>query len=84
MWVLCEALRFTRSDVRTAFQAYQQARYLHTGRVQLTARFYGDIYHASGVQRKLRNQMFQGGHESAGFAGLKWMYDGIEPARLFQ
>ncbi len=82
--VLREALRSTRGDVQKAFQKYQQARYLRTGRVQLTARFYGDIYHASGVQRELRNQMFQGGHESAGFAGLKWMYDGIEPSRLFQ
>jgi len=27
---------------------------------------------------------FQSGTESAGFAGLKWMYDGIEPSKLFQ
>ncbi|MDO9113742.1 MAG: 3-hydroxybenzoate 6-monooxygenase [Polaromonas sp.] len=82
--VLCEALRFARDDVPLAFQKYQQARYLRTGRVQLTARFYGDIYHAAGVQRELRNQLFQSGSESAGFAGLKWMYDGIEPSKLFQ
>ena len=82
--VLSEALRFTRGDVKSAFQKYQQARYLRTGRVQLTARFYGDIYHAAGVQRELRNQMFQSTNESAGFAGLKWMYDGIEPSKLFQ
>jgi 3-hydroxybenzoate 6-monooxygenase len=81
--VLGEALRFTGDDVEQAFQNYQQARYLRTGRVQLTARFYGDIYHASGVQRELRNQMFQSGKESAGFAGLKWMYDGIDPKHLF-
>ena len=81
--VLREALRFTRGDIPAAFQAYQQARYLRTGRVQLTARFYGDIYHAAGVQRELRNQMFQGGKESAGFAGLKWMYEGIDPRKLF-
>lgn len=82
--VLREALRFTRDNVLEAFQKYHQARYLRTGRVQLTARFYGDIYHAAGVQRELRNQMFQSGTESAGFAGLKWMYDGIEPSKLFQ
>ncbi len=82
--VLREALRFTKGDVAQAFQKYQQARYLRTGRVQLTARFYGDIYHAAGVQRELRNQMFQSGTESAGFAGLKWMYDGIEPSKLFK
>jgi 3-hydroxybenzoate 6-monooxygenase len=82
--VLREALRFTRGDVAWAFQKYQQARYLRTARVQLTARFYGDIYHAAGVERELRNQLFQSGTESAGFAGLKWMYDGIEPSKLFQ
>jgi len=82
--VMREALRHTRGDLPKAFQKYQQARYLRTGRVQLTARFYGDIYHAAGVQRELRNQMFQSGAESAGFAGLKWMYDGIEPSKLFQ
>ncbi len=82
--VLREALRYTHGDAPAAFQHYQQARYLRTGRVQLTARLYGDIYHASGVQRELRNQLFQSGTESAGFAGLKWMYDGIEPAKLFK
>lgn len=81
--VLREALRFTRGHVQEAFQKYQAARYLRTGRVQLTARFYGDIYHAAGVQRELRNQIFQSGTEAAGFAGLKWMYDGIDPSRLF-
>jgi len=80
--VLREALRFARGDVRQALQKYQQARYLRTGRVQLTARFYGDIYHAAGVQRELRNAMFQSGRESAGFAGLKWMYEGIDPASV--
>jgi 2-polyprenyl-6-methoxyphenol hydroxylase-like FAD-dependent oxidoreductase len=82
--VLREALRATHGDLPKAFQKYQQARYLRTGRVQLTSRFYGDIYHASGVQRELRNQIFQSDAESAGFAGLKWMYDGIEPSKLFQ
>ena len=81
--VLGEALRFTRNDVGQAFAKYQQARYLRTGRVQLTARFYGDIYHATGVQRELRNQLFQSGTESAGFAGLKWMYEGIDVKHLF-
>lgn len=82
--VLREALRFAHGDIPQAFQKYQQARYLRTGRVQLTARFYGDIYHAAGVQRELRNQMFQSEKESAGFAGLQWMYDGIEPSKLFK
>jgi salicylate hydroxylase len=82
--VLREALRFAKGEVPLALQKYQQARYLRTGRVQLTARFYGDIYHAAGVQRELRNRMFQSGQESAGFAGLKWMYDGIDPVSVIR
>jgi 2-polyprenyl-6-methoxyphenol hydroxylase-like FAD-dependent oxidoreductase len=81
--VLGQALKFTRGDVGQAFQEYQRVRYLRTGRAQLTARFYGDIYHAAGVARELRNRMFQGGEESAGFAGLQWMYAGIDPKHLF-
>ena len=41
--VLREALRFYRGDIPAVFQKYQEARYLRTGRVQLTARFYGDL-----------------------------------------
>jgi 3-hydroxybenzoate 6-monooxygenase len=81
--VLGEALKHTRNDVASAFQKYQKARYLRTGRVQLTARFYGDIYHASGVARELRNRMFQSGEEAAGFAGLSWMYRGLDLNQLF-
>jgi 3-hydroxybenzoate 6-monooxygenase len=75
------ALQATPGDVPAAFRAYQHARYLRTGRVQLTARFYGEIYHASGVMRELRNRMFQSGDESAGFIGTQWLYRGIDPER---
>jgi 3-hydroxybenzoate 6-monooxygenase len=77
------ALRASGGDFAVAFGRYQHARYLRTGRVQLTARFYGEIYHASGVMRELRNRMFQSGSESAGFVGLKWLYEGIDPAGAF-
>ncbi|HSW26858.1 MAG TPA: FAD-dependent monooxygenase [Burkholderiaceae bacterium] len=77
------ALRATPHDIAAAFRAYQQARYLRTGRVQLTARFYGEIYHASGVMRELRNRMFQSGSEAAGFIGTHWLYQGIDPDRPF-
>jgi 3-hydroxybenzoate 6-monooxygenase len=82
--VLREALRATGGNFAEAFAKYEAARYLRTARVQLTARLYGDIYHASGVARELRNQLFQSGKEAAGFAGLKWMYDGIDPTAMFK
>ncbi len=81
--VLGAAIARWPRDLAQAFVQYQKARYLRTGRVQLTARLYGDIYHASGVQRELRNHLFQSGQESPGFAGLQWMYKGIDPDNLF-
>ncbi len=81
--VLGKAIEHTQGDFEKAFLAYQAKRYLRTARVQLTARFYGDIYHASGVTRELRNSIFQDGKDAAGFAGLKWMYEGIDPNNLF-
>ncbi|MBN9461326.1 MAG: 3-hydroxybenzoate 6-monooxygenase [Burkholderiales bacterium] len=81
--VLGAALRRAEGDFGRAFEEYQRVRYLRTGRVQLTARFYGDIYHASGVARELRNKMFQSGAESAGFAGLGWLYQGVDPETVF-
>ncbi len=81
--VLGKAIEHFKGDFEKAFLAYQEKRYLRTARVQLTARFYGDIYHASGVTRELRNSIFQGGKDAAGFAGLKWMYEGIDPHNLF-
>lgn len=81
--VLGKAIEHFKGNFEQAFLAYQDKRYLRTARVQLTARFYGDIYHASGVTRELRNSIFQGGKDAAGFAGLKWMYEGIDPNNLF-
>lgn len=77
--VLGAALHRCDGDFVRAFDEYPRARYLRTARVQLTARFYGDICHASGVTRELRNSLFQSGTESAGFAGLSWLYRGIDP-----
>ena len=60
-----------------AFVAYQQERYLRTARVQLTARFYGDIYHAAGATADLRNQMLRNRTPKQASEGLAWLYDGI-------
>jgi 3-hydroxybenzoate 6-monooxygenase len=74
--VLAEKIAAHQYDYEKAFLDYQATRYLRTARVQLTARIYGDIYHASGATRDLRNVMLKDkapdNHE-----GLAWLYDGI-------
>ena len=75
--VLAAYAELTGGDFASAFQKYQEARYLRTGRVQITARYYGDIYHAAGVVSELRNQWL--GEPSAGPPGqaMAWLYNGI-------
>lgn len=64
-------------DVEAAFQAYPKKRYLRTGRVQLTARFYGDVYHAEGVTRELRNITLGPRTPTQAYQGMAWLYNGV-------
>ena len=54
---LADKVVAANGDYAAAFRAYQAARYLRTGRVQIMARVYGEFYHASGVAKELRNMM---------------------------
>ena len=58
-----------------ALARYAESRYLRTGRVQLTARFYGEWFHASGVARELRKMMLKDRTPEDAYAGLAWLYD---------
>src|SRR5436190_1128110 len=69
-------------DFERAFRWYEDARYLRNARVQTTARYYGDIYHASGVVREVRNWFLAPGPKAdpgaqPSFEGVAWLYDGI-------
>ena len=65
-------------DFETAFREYQALRYLRTARVQLTARFYGNIYHASGATADLRNAMMRGIDQTNLGEGMAWLYEGLD------
>ena len=60
--------------IAAAFLAYQQARYLRTGRVQIMARVYGEFYHAAGVAKELRNMMLGARTPEDAMAGMEWLY----------
>ena len=75
--VLADQLDAAHGDFAAAFLAYQQQRYLRTTRVQLTARFYGDIYHAADAVRDLRRQLLAGRTPEQAYNGVAWLYDGI-------
>src|ERR1700728_1528015 len=71
---LAEKVDTLRGDYPAAFRAYQQARYLRTGRVQIMARVYGEFYHAAGVAKELRNIMLGSRTPEDAMAGMEWLY----------
>lgn len=73
--VLAECMEQNRDDLPKAFEAYQQQRYLRTGRVQIMARVYGEFYHARGVTAELRDMMLSGRTPEQSYDGIAWLYD---------
>jgi salicylate hydroxylase len=75
--VLAEQVALADGQFETAFAAYSDARYKRTGRCQITARLYGEFYHADGVRRELRNDMLAARSVDDSYDGMAWLYDGV-------
>lgn len=73
--VLADEIAHANDDLATAFVRYQERRYLRTGKVQMSARLYGEFYHANGVNRELRNQFLQSRSLDQTLDGMAWLYD---------
>jgi len=71
---LANRVETAQGDYAAAFQEYQAARYLRTGRVQIMARVYGEFYHASGVARELRNMMLSARTPEQSYEAMQWLY----------
>jgi 2-polyprenyl-6-methoxyphenol hydroxylase-like FAD-dependent oxidoreductase len=63
-------------DLPAAFEAYVDARYLRTARVQVMARVYGEFYHAAGVVRELRNMALGSRTPQEAVESSAWLYGG--------
>ena len=61
------------NDMDTGLQAYQTARRSHTARVQLTARFFGDLAHAQGTAALFRNAAIRQRDETD-YRYFDWLY----------
>ena len=70
---LANQIEAASGDYGAAFRKYQELRYLRTARVQLMARVFGEIYHASGVNRELRNKVLREWTEQGG-VDMSWLY----------
>jgi salicylate hydroxylase len=71
---LGEALRVHDNDFALAFDRYQRSRIARTARVVLSAREMGRIFHASGVERLVRNDLWKGRTPERFYDALEWLY----------
>ncbi|MFO1136281.1 MAG: 3-hydroxybenzoate 6-monooxygenase [Rhodoblastus sp.] len=71
---LGEALRVNQNDVAKALQLYQACRTTRTARIVLSGREMGRIYHASGIERKIRNGLWKGREAERFYDAVEWLY----------
>jgi salicylate hydroxylase len=71
---LGEALRVHGGDFAQAFALYERSRVARTARVVLSAREMGRIYHAQGVERLVRNQLWKGRSPERFYDAVEWLY----------
>jgi salicylate hydroxylase len=71
---LGEALRVRDNDFTKAFDLYQHSRISRTARIVLSSREMGRIYHAKGVERLVRNDLWKGRPVERYYDALEWLY----------
>jgi salicylate hydroxylase len=68
------ALRRHDNDFAAAFEHYQRSRVARTARIVLSAREMGRIFHAKGVERLVRNELWQGRTPERFYDAMEWLY----------
>ena len=71
---LGEALRVHGGDIDKAFTLYQRSRVARTARIVLSAREMGRIFHAKGVERLVRNELWKGRTPERFYDAMEWLY----------
>jgi salicylate hydroxylase len=71
---LGEALRVNNNDFVKAFDLYQRARVARTARIVLSGREMGRLYHAKGVERLVRNDLWRGRTPERFYDAVEWLY----------
>ncbi len=71
---LGEALRVSGQDWTRALDLYQKARIGRTARIVLSSREMGRIYHAKGVERLVRNDLWRGRSPERFYDAMEWLY----------
>lgn len=71
---LGEALRVHNNDWDNALELYQRSRVARTARIVLSGREMGRLYHAAGVERLVRNQLWKGRSQERFYDAMEWLY----------
>ncbi len=71
---LGQAMQASDQDLAQAFKRYEKARVARTARVVLSAREMGRIYHAKGVERLVRNDLWKGRSPQRFYDAVEWLY----------
>jgi salicylate hydroxylase len=71
---LREALKAHDNDVYQGFDLYQRSRIARTARIVLASREMGRIYHANGVERLVRNDLWRGRTPERFYDAMEWLY----------
>jgi len=71
---LGRALAACDDDLDAGFALYQRSRVARTARVVLMTREMGRIYHAQGIERLVRNDLWRGRTPERYYDALEWLY----------
>ena len=71
---LGEALRVNDNDFDKAFALYQRCRVARTARIVLSAREMGRLFHAQGVERLVRNDLWKNRSPERFYDAMEWLY----------
>lgn len=72
--VLGQAIKACNHDLTAAFRLYETVRIPRTARVLWSAREMGRLYHAKGVERLVRNQLWKGRKQDQFYDAMQWLY----------
>lgn len=72
--VLGQAVKQCNFDLQAAFRLYETIRIPRTARILWSAREMGRLYHAKGVERQVRNQLWDGRSQEQFYDAIQWLY----------
>jgi salicylate hydroxylase len=71
---LGEALAANAGRWEPALDLYQRSRVARTARIVLSSREMGRLYHAKGVERLVRNDLWRGRSPERFYDAMEWLY----------